>query len=73
MGAPFRTRLRSLGSCRVRACFHSLTAELIRGTSFPTEPVLRGALRTCMTDYNTVRLHSSLRYRSPLAFEHHAP
>ena len=85
MGAPFCTRLTQLGlvqSASVRgpgdnahaeSFFHSLTAELIRGASFATEAALRAALRTYMTYYNTVRLHSSLRYRSPLAFEHHAP
>jgi transposase InsO family protein len=85
MGAPFCTRVAALGltqSASVRgpgdnahaeSFFHSLKAELIRGTSFATEAALRGALRTYMTYYNTVRMHSSLSYRSPLAFEHHAP
>jgi transposase InsO family protein len=85
MGAPFCTRLTQLGlvqSASVRgpgdnahaeSFFHSLKAELTRGTHFATELALRGALRTYMTYYNTVRMHSSLSYRSPLAFEHHAP
>ena len=85
MGAPFASRVTALGllqSASVRgpgdnahaeSFFHSLKAELIRGASFATEAVLRGALRTYMTWYNTARMHSSLGYRSPLAFEHHAP
>lgn len=85
MGAPFCTRVTQLGltqSASVRgpgdnahaeSFFHSLKAELIRGTRFATESALRGALRSYMAYYNTVRLHSSLSYRSPLAFEHQAP
>ncbi len=84
MGAPFATRVTELGlmqSASVRgpgdnahaeSFFHSLKAELTRGTHFATEAALRNALRTYMTWYNTVRLHSSLRYQSPLAFEHGA-
>ena len=85
MGTPFCTRVAELGlvqSASVRgpgdnahaeSFFHSLKAELIRGTHFATEAALRGALRTYMTWYNTVRLHSSLSDRSPLAFEQQAP
>ena len=82
---PFCKRVTELGltqsvsvrgsgdNARAESFFHSLEAELIRGTRFATEPALRGALRAYMTYDNTVRLHSSLNHRSPLAFEHHAP
>ena len=60
MGTPFATRVAALGllqSASVRgpgdnahaeSFFHSLKAELIRGTHFATEAALRGALRTYM-------------------------
>lgn len=84
MGEPFVRCLTHLGvlqSASVRgpgdnphaeSFFHSLKAELIRGTTFLTEPTLRAELRRYMHYYNTVRLHSSLHYLSPLAFEQRA-
>jgi putative transposase len=51
---------------------HSLKAELTRGVTFPTDRVLRYALRTYIRYYNATRLHSSLDYLSPLAFERRA-
>jgi putative transposase len=83
MGAPFCAQVTQLGllqSASVRgpgdnahaeSFFHSLKAELTRGITFTTERTLRRALAGYMRYYNTVRLHSSLRYRSPLAFERH--
>jgi putative transposase len=52
--------------------FHSLKAELTRGTSVGTEQLLRRALDEYMRYYNTRRLHSALGYRSPVAFEREA-
>jgi transposase InsO family protein len=52
--------------------FHSLKAELTRGVIFTSERVLRTALTAYMRYYNTIRLHSGLAYRSPLAFERRA-
>ena len=52
--------------------FHSLKAELTRGVVFPTDRVLRAALRRYMGYYNTTRLHSALNYLSPIAFERRA-
>lgn len=52
--------------------FHSLKAELTRGVVFTDERELRAALRQYMRYYNATRLHSSLNYRSPLAFEREA-
>jgi putative transposase len=49
--------------------FHSLKAELTRGTSFLTEHALRVALVQYIRYYNTRRLHSALGYQSPIAFE----
>ena len=48
--------------------FHSLKEELTRGVTFLSERVLRRHLQRYMRYYNTIRLHSSLQYRSPLAF-----
>ena len=49
--------------------FHTLKAELTRGVIYPTERVLRMELQRYIRYYNTVRLHSSLDYCAPLAFE----
>lgn len=52
--------------------FHSLKAELTRGTTFLTDHVLRTALDSYLRYYNARRLHSALGYQSPIAFERHA-
>jgi len=82
MGAPFCAQVTQLGllqSASVRgpgdnahaeSFFHSLKAELTRGAMFPTDHALNRALQTYMQYYNAIRLHSSLNYLSPLAFEH---
>ena len=84
MGAHFCTQVEQLGllqSASVRgpgdnahaeSFFHSLKAELTRGVSFPTDGALNRALQTYMRYYNATRLHSSLDYLSPLAFERRA-
>jgi len=46
-----------------------LKAELTRGAPVWTEPQLRRALDQYIRYYNGRRLHSALRYRSPIAFE----
>jgi transposase InsO family protein len=81
LGAPFRALVARLGfrqsaSARgpgdnphAESFFHSLKAELIRGTTFATEQQLRVALQGYVRYYNTVRLHSSLHYVAPVAFE----
>jgi len=81
IGAPFCARVTHLGllqSANVRgpgdnahaeSFFHSLKAELTRGIAFQSEHALRTQLRRYMRYYNNVRLHSSLQYLSPLAFE----
>lgn len=84
MGEPFcacliRHGLRQSASVRgpgdnahAESFFHSLKAELTRGVTFPTDRVLHNALRTYIRYYNATRLHSSLNYLSPLAFERRA-
>ena len=84
MGAPFGDRLLALGvqqSANVRgpgdnahaeSFFHTLKAELTRGVHYATDRHLRGQLQRYMQYYNTTRLHSALRYVSPIAFECHA-
>ena len=81
MGAPFIAQVSALGllqSASVRgpganahaeSFFHSLKAELTRGVVFSTERALRRELEIYMRYYNTLRLHSSLNYLSPLAYE----
>jgi len=81
VGARFCTRVTQLGllqSASVRgpsdnahaeSFFHSLKAELTRGVVFGTERALRRALGGYMRYYNAMRMHSSLNYLSPLAFE----
>ena len=50
--------------------FHTLKAELIRGTSFKDEPALRSALNSYINQfYNHCRLHSGIGYLPPVVFE----
>ena len=56
-------------NAHMESFFHSLKAELTRGVVYADEPALRLALHQYLHYYNTTRLHSSLGYRSPLAFE----
>lgn len=84
MGAPFCSQVARLGfrqSASVRgpgdnahaeSFFHSLKAELTRGVTFSTTRTLRTQLTQYIRYYNTTRLHSSLGYLSPVAFERHA-
>ncbi len=84
MGAPFCAQVAQLGllqSASVRgpgdnahaeSFFHSLKAELTRGVTFPTDRALHRALSAYIQYYNATRLHSSLAYLSPLAFERRA-
>jgi putative transposase len=81
MGAPVCATVARLGmlqsanvsgpgdNAHAESFFHSRKAELTRGVTFPSERTLRTALTSYMRYYNTLRLHSGLAYRSPLAFE----
>lgn len=62
------------GDCYDNACaetfFHSLKVELTHGERYTTRRVLRHAVFGYIeTYYNTVRLHSTLGYVSPVTFE----
>ena len=84
MGASFCARVQDYGmlqsanvsgpgdNAHAESFFHTLKAELTRGVTFDTESALRRELQRYIRYYNTVRLHSSLNYRSPLAFEQQA-
>jgi putative transposase len=84
MGEPFCALVARLGlsqsasargpedNAHAESFFHSLKAELIRGTAFASERQLRTALRSYLRYYNAIRLHSSLHYTAPLVFEERA-
>lgn len=70
----FRHSLNRPGHCTdnafMESFFHSLKAELIRGTVYRKVAELRIALSTYINNfYNTVRLHSGLDYVSPIEYE----
>jgi len=79
--AAFRDRLITLGmrqssaqrgpedNAHMESFFHSLKAEVIHGARFATEEELRCVVTRYIRYYNHRRLHSSLRYRSPVDFE----
>ena len=84
MGAAFCATVARLGmqqsanvsgprdNAHAESFFHSLKAELTRGTTFTSDRGLHTALTAYMRYYNTARLHSALAYLSPLAFERRA-
>ena len=49
--------------------FHSLKAEAIHGVDFKDDRALRQCLRSYVWFYNYQRMHSSLGYQTPVAFE----
>ena len=62
------------GNCYDNACaetfFHSLTIEAIYGNRYSTRQAVRQEVFEYIeTFYNTIRLHSTLGYVSPMAFE----
>jgi transposase InsO family protein len=79
--AAFRDRLVALGirqssarrgpedNAHMESFFHSLKAELVHGTRFATEAVLRRDVARYIRYYNHRRLHSALGYRSPVDYE----
>jgi transposase InsO family protein len=82
--SPFRDRLQSLGmhqssarrgpedNAHMESFFHSFKAEVIHGASSETEADLRLLVARYIQYYNQRRLHSALRYRSPVEFERSA-
>ena len=70
----FRHSLNRPGQCTdnafMESFFHSLKAELIRGTLYGNAKELRKALAGYINKfYNCARLHSSLNYMSPIKYE----
>ena len=56
-------------SAHMESFFHSMKTEELYGKTFPDEQQLRQTLRSYINFYNQQRLHSSLRYLPPAAFE----
>ena len=70
----FRHSLNRPGHCTdnafMESFFHSLKAELIRGSAYNSARELRRSLAGYINNfYNTVRLHSGLDYKSPIEYE----
>lgn len=70
----FKHSLNRPGYCTdnafMESFYHSLKAELIRGSLFKTVKALRCALAKYINQfYNTVRLHSGIGYMSPIEYE----
>jgi len=78
----FGDRLRALGvrqsmtaggapceNAHMESFFHSLKADVIHGTRFTDDTQLRSCIKKYVQYYNRNRLHSSLGYQSPVAFE----
>jgi putative transposase len=56
-------------NAHMESFFHSMKAEDLHGRRFDNDALLRQALRSYIAFYNRRRLHSALRYLSPLDFE----
>ena len=82
LGASFSRRLDDYGvrqsmtrgaapdeNAHVESFFHSLKADLIHGRRFQTIAELRNRLQRYVRYYNHQRLHSALRYQSPVDYE----
>jgi transposase InsO family protein len=78
----FREKLRQLGmvqsmnrpgrmndNAHMESFFHSMKGEELYGKKFETEQQLRTVLNSYIRFYNDRRLHSSLQYLSPAAYE----
>jgi putative transposase len=59
-------------NAHMESFFHSLKAELTRGTPLVSDRQLRSMLGAYLTYYNARRAHSALGYHSPIAFERRA-
>jgi len=81
----FRARLAALGITQsmkrpreicdnafVESFFHSFKSDVIHGRTFDDDRTLSLVVQCWVRRYNRTRLHSSLGFRSPLAFEHNA-
>jgi len=56
-------------NAHVESFFHSMKSDIIHGVHFVDEHTLASAVRRYIPFYNGRRLHSSLDYRSPVAYE----
>jgi len=57
-------------NAHMESFYHSLKAELIRGTVFKSAKAMKSALAKYINQfYNAVRLHSGLAYLSPMQYE----
>lgn len=56
-------------NAHMESFFHSMKAESLYGRVFESDGQLKAAIRSYVAFYNQQRLHSSLRYLSPVAFE----
>jgi putative transposase len=56
-------------NAHIESFFHSMKAEDLHGRRFDNDEQLRQALRSYIVFYNQQRLHSALRYLSPVSFE----
>jgi transposase InsO family protein len=56
-------------NAHMESFFHSMKAECLYGQTFETDAQLRRTLHSYIGFYNHQRLHSSLNYLSPAAFE----
>jgi transposase InsO family protein len=56
-------------NAHMESFFHSMKCEALHGLKFDTDNQLRRALMSYFQFYNLERLHSSLNYLAPLAFE----
>ena len=56
-------------NAHMESFFHSMKAEDLHGRRFDNDEQLRQALHSYIDFYNQQRLHSALRYLSPVAFE----
>jgi len=56
-------------NAHMESFFHSMKTEELYGKTFTDDNQLRQALSSYIAFYNQQRLHSSLRYLSPAAFE----
>lgn len=78
----FRARLAALGITQsmkrprelgdnafIESFFHSMKADAIHARLFNDELSLRRVVRRYIRRYNATRLHSSLGFRSPIAYE----
>jgi transposase InsO family protein len=52
--------------------FHSMKADVVHGVAFRNDAQLRRSIEGYVRYYNHQRLHSSLGYRSPVAYEQQA-